>query len=337
MAPSCRPRSASIAEPASIAAKGACAIIGSLSSRRRMALRSCAWWSAWPAGGLPGRSGPAGAAHARQGGDGRDRRLRARRSSLTGVIAAQIADRPLLPGQRQDQRAPRQCRRPCRRRTRCWPASIPTSSRPIWRRPRPALRRPRPCCARRRRPSSARRSCSPAATPRAATTTRPRPPCARPRRSSTRRTSDLKPAAGPALLHRAARRRRRHHHRAHRRGRPGRGPGAAGLHPGARRPARRGVQRPRMGAEQRHLRQGPRHLAGDRIPSVTTLGDVREISPAVNPDTETVTVKVGLRETPHAMTLGALVNGTGADAGRRRSCCCRGARCSRSTASRPSG
>ena len=46
-------------------------------------------------------------------------------------------------------------------------------------------------------------------------------------------------------------------------------------------------------------------------PAVTTLGDVREISPAVNPNTETVTVKVALRDTPHAMTLGALVDGTG--------------------------
>lgn len=46
-------------------------------------------------------------------------------------------------------------------------------------------------------------------------------------------------------------------------------------------------------------------------PSVTTQGDVREISPAVNPATETVRVKVGLRTTPHDMTLGALVNGTG--------------------------
>ena len=45
-------------------------------------------------------------------------------------------------------------------------------------------------------------------------------------------------------------------------------------------------------------------------PAVTTLGDVRELSPAVNPSTQTVTVKIGLRETPAAMTLGALVNGT---------------------------
>jgi RND family efflux transporter MFP subunit len=50
-------------------------------------------------------------------------------------------------------------------------------------------------------------------------------------------------------------------------------------------------------------------LASD--PAVKTLGDVRELSPAVNPSTETVTVKVALRETPHTMTLGALVNGTG--------------------------
>lgn len=46
-------------------------------------------------------------------------------------------------------------------------------------------------------------------------------------------------------------------------------------------------------------------------PSVTTLGDVREVSPAVNPATETVTVKVALRTTPHEMALGTLVNGTG--------------------------
>ena len=45
-------------------------------------------------------------------------------------------------------------------------------------------------------------------------------------------------------------------------------------------------------------------------PAVTTLGDVRELSPAVNPSTQTVTVKIGLRDTPAAMTLGALVNGT---------------------------
>lgn len=46
-------------------------------------------------------------------------------------------------------------------------------------------------------------------------------------------------------------------------------------------------------------------------PAVKTVGDVREISPAVNPATETVRVKVGLRTTPHEMTLGALVDGTG--------------------------
>ena len=46
-------------------------------------------------------------------------------------------------------------------------------------------------------------------------------------------------------------------------------------------------------------------------PAVRTIGDTREISPAVDPATETVLVKVGLRETPHAMSLGALVNGTG--------------------------
>jgi RND family efflux transporter MFP subunit len=46
-------------------------------------------------------------------------------------------------------------------------------------------------------------------------------------------------------------------------------------------------------------------------PAVKALGDVREISPAVNPSTETVTMKLALRETPQTMTLGALVNGTG--------------------------
>jgi RND family efflux transporter MFP subunit len=45
-------------------------------------------------------------------------------------------------------------------------------------------------------------------------------------------------------------------------------------------------------------------------PAVKTLGDVRELSPAVNPRTETVAVKIALRNTPAAMTLGALVNGT---------------------------
>ncbi len=45
-------------------------------------------------------------------------------------------------------------------------------------------------------------------------------------------------------------------------------------------------------------------------PAVKTLGDVRELSPAVNPRTETVAVKIALHDTPAAMTLGALVNGT---------------------------
>lgn len=45
--------------------------------------------------------------------------------------------------------------------------------------------------------------------------------------------------------------------------------------------------------------------------AITTIGDVREISPAVNPSTMTITVKVGLRETPPAMVLGSIVNGMG--------------------------
>jgi RND family efflux transporter MFP subunit len=44
-------------------------------------------------------------------------------------------------------------------------------------------------------------------------------------------------------------------------------------------------------------------------PAVQARGDVREVSPAVNPATETVSVKVALANTPPAMTLGALVNG----------------------------
>jgi RND family efflux transporter MFP subunit len=44
-------------------------------------------------------------------------------------------------------------------------------------------------------------------------------------------------------------------------------------------------------------------------PAVATTGDVREISPVVNPNTMTITVKVRLRETPYAMVLGSVVNG----------------------------
>ena len=46
-------------------------------------------------------------------------------------------------------------------------------------------------------------------------------------------------------------------------------------------------------------------------PAITTIGDVREISPAVNANTMTIVVKVGLRQTPPAMTLGSVVNGKG--------------------------
>lgn len=45
-------------------------------------------------------------------------------------------------------------------------------------------------------------------------------------------------------------------------------------------------------------------------PAVTAVGDVREMSPAVNPLTETIQVKVALRETPQPMALGTLVNGS---------------------------
>jgi len=45
-------------------------------------------------------------------------------------------------------------------------------------------------------------------------------------------------------------------------------------------------------------------------PKVTAVGDVREISPAVDPSTMTISVKIGLRETPPTFGLGSLVNAT---------------------------
>ncbi|WP_375407847.1 efflux RND transporter periplasmic adaptor subunit [uncultured Methylobacterium sp.] len=46
-------------------------------------------------------------------------------------------------------------------------------------------------------------------------------------------------------------------------------------------------------------------------PSMRTVGLVREISPSVDSGSGTVRVKVGLKDTPAAMTLGAIVIGTG--------------------------
>lgn len=46
-------------------------------------------------------------------------------------------------------------------------------------------------------------------------------------------------------------------------------------------------------------------------PAVRTVGAVREISPSVDAASGTVRVKVGLKDTPAAMTLGAVVIGTG--------------------------
>lgn len=46
-------------------------------------------------------------------------------------------------------------------------------------------------------------------------------------------------------------------------------------------------------------------------PSVKAVGSVREISPSVDATSGTVRVKVGLEDTPPAMTLGAVVIGTG--------------------------
>ncbi|WP_245259430.1 efflux RND transporter periplasmic adaptor subunit [Methylobacterium sp. 77] len=46
-------------------------------------------------------------------------------------------------------------------------------------------------------------------------------------------------------------------------------------------------------------------------PKVQTVGTVREISPSVDSASGTVRVKVGLKDTPSAMTLGSIVIGTG--------------------------
>ena len=45
-------------------------------------------------------------------------------------------------------------------------------------------------------------------------------------------------------------------------------------------------------------------------PSVTAIGYVREVSPAIDPKTSTVRVKVAIRNPPAAMTLGGAVAGT---------------------------
>jgi RND family efflux transporter MFP subunit len=45
-------------------------------------------------------------------------------------------------------------------------------------------------------------------------------------------------------------------------------------------------------------------------PDVTAVGYVREISPAVDPKSATVRVKIAIQNPPHAMTLGSAVSGT---------------------------
>ena len=56
---------------------------------------------------------------------------------------------------------------------------------------------------------------------------------------------------------------------------------------------------------------GAVNVALQANPAVTAVGSVREIAPSVDPASGTVRVKVGLRETPSAMTLGAVVIGRG--------------------------
>ena len=195
-----------------------------------------------PARCLPQRARAAGAADARQGGDGRDRRLHALADAHRRDRGAD-QDRPLLPHQRQDQRTHRQCRRP--RRRRAGPGQAGSGR---------AAGRAGVGQGKRRFGGSAGatdvgrfRAPEGAFDPRQHHAARPRPGRGRHARGpGAAQAGAVRPQArrGPALLHRAARRRRRHHHQAKRRGRPSGGPGAADLHPGARRRARCRVQRP---------------------------------------------------------------------------------------------
>ncbi len=56
---------------------------------------------------------------------------------------------------------------------------------------------------------------------------------------------------------------------------------------------------------------GPVSLALVSDPHVTAMGYVREVSPAVDPKSSTVRVKVAIQSPPAAMTLGSAVAGTG--------------------------
>ena len=72
-------------------------------------------------------------------------------------------------------------------------------------------------------------------------------------------------------------------------------------------------------------------------PSIHASGEVREISPTIDPATSTVKVKIGLTSTPPAMTLGAAIVGRARWEERRLRSSCRGAPCSIGRANPPSG
>ncbi len=80
-------------------------------------------------------------------------------------------------------------------------------------------------------------------------------------------------------------------------------------HNGQRDAIFRFYETPFINADARTSDQMTISLVSD--PKVTTTGKIREISPTVDPATGTVRVKVGLTDTPAAMTLGAAVTGTG--------------------------
>jgi multidrug efflux pump subunit AcrA (membrane-fusion protein) len=103
--------------------------------------------------------------------------------------------------------------------------------------------------------------------------------------------SDLKLAEDQLSYTELARRGRRHHHLAESRGRPGRGPGPDDLRPGARR-ARDAVFNVHEWALNNAMTDKDLAIALVLESAVKTVGDVREIAPAFNPDTETVRVKV---------------------------------------------
>ena len=170
------------------------------------------------------------------------------------------------------------------------------SSRPMSWPPRPAWRRPTPRCARRRPPSNARRTCSAAG-------------------NTTRRDYDQAEAALRSAES-AARPGTRRSRRWPRTSFPTPSCAPTPTASSPRSTAEVGQVVAQAQPVYSLARDGPRdavfnvhewalaNVATDKglaislvsDPAVTTLGDVREISPAVDPSTQTVTVKIGLRD-----------------------------------------